>query len=233
MTKSEGILLVDKPKEKTSFSLVSCLRRHLGITKIGHAGTLDPFATGLMVMLVGKNYTQKSDLFLKDNKQYVTRFEFGVSTDSYDCTGVVTGRSEYIPSLEEVQEKLQFFQGQIAQVPPMFSAKKIHGKKLYELAREGKEVVRQPSHVWVQMELLDYCYPYIDFKIDCSKGTYIRSLAHDLGQMLGCGAHVTVLQRTASGKFSVKDAIDGSLLFSREGNGDEMKELIQASLIMV
>jgi tRNA pseudouridine55 synthase len=208
-----GVLLVNKPRDKTSFSLVGVLRRLLKVQKIGHAGTLDPFATGVMVMLIGKKYTRLSDSFLCADKEYVAQVYLGIETDSYDSDGIITNQSPLIPTLEQVQEALKSFTGEIDQVPPMFSAKKQGGKKLYELARKGICVERPAVRVMLTTQLLDYAYPYISLRIQCSKGTYIRSIAHDVGQLIGCGAHLSELQRTRSGSFLLEHCIDGSLLF--------------------
>ncbi len=208
----EGILLINKPKGKTSFSLVAALRRRLGVKKIGHAGTLDPFATGVMVMLVGRNYTRLSDQFLSKDKEYVAQVLLGISTDTYDCEGKIRIQSDLQPDLKKIQEILSYFQGEIEQIPPMYSAKKWQGKKLYQLARQGKEVERVPAKVHIETRLIDYHYPYLELQIKCSKGTYIRSLAHDIGEKLGCGAHLINLKRTRSGHFHLNECIDGELL---------------------
>lgn len=211
-TPPEGILLVDKPKGKTSFSLVSMLRKQLNVKKIGHAGTLDPFATGVMVMLIGKKYTRLSDSFLHADKEYLAEARLGIDTDSYDCDGIVVAESDAIPSLEEVKAALAHFQGFIMQVPPMFSAKKKNGKKLYELARKGESIEREPVKIHLETRFVSYEYPFLVFDVTCSKGTYIRSIAHELGKILGCGAHLSNLRRTRSGDFLIKDCIDGKLL---------------------
>lgn len=209
---AQGILLVDKPKGKTSFDLVRMLRKRLGVKKIGHAGTLDPFATGVMVMLVGRDYTRLSNQFLLCDKEYAAQINLGISTDTYDCEGQILSRSEAIPTLMEIEKALAAFQGEIDQIPPMYSAKKVEGKKLYELARKGIEIERAAVKVTLHIELIAYAYPYIDIKVACSKGTYIRSLAHDIGVKLGCGAHLSALKRTRSGTFLLKDCLDGSRL---------------------
>lgn len=209
----EGILLVDKPRGKTSFSLVGALRRLTRIQKIGHAGTLDPFATGLMVMLVGKNFTRLSQSYLCQDKEYECKMLLGISTDSYDCDGKTTATSDYIPTLLEIEKALASFQGTLQQIPPMFSAKKIDGQKLCDLARRGIEVERKPISVTMKTTLLDYTYPYLSLNVSCSKGTYVRSIAHDLGNLLGCGAHLSELRRLRSGSFHVKDSINGALLY--------------------
>lgn len=209
---TEGILLVNKPKGKTSFSLVGMLRRHLNVKKIGHAGTLDPFATGVMVMLIGKKFTSLSDSFLNDDKEYVAEVKLGVSTDSFDCDGEVTGTSDLIPTEEAIRQAVNSFQGRVLQVPPMFSAKKQNGKKLYELARKGETVERPPVDVEMTTTILKYEFPFLVLHVKCSKGTYIRAIANDLGNLLGCGAHLTNLQRTRSGRFSIDQCLDGTLL---------------------
>lgn len=208
----EGILLINKPRGSTSFSLVSKLRKILNVKKIGHAGTLDPFATGVMVMLIGKNYTRLSDQFLGQDKEYRARLYLGMATDTYDCEGTIQSQSSLCPSLADLEKVLKHFQGWIDQIPPMYSAKKIKGQKLYDLARQGKEVERSPVKVHVHIQLESYNYPYIDVSVKCSKGTYIRSLAHDIGQQLGCGAHLVELQRLRSGSFHINECMDGSSL---------------------
>lgn len=208
-----GLLVIDKPKFKTSFSLVSALRRLTKIKTIGHAGTLDPFATGVMVMLVGKHYTRQSEQFMNQDKEYLATVFLGVETDTYDTEGSVVLTDPYVPSLSEVEEALCHFQGKIFQIPPMFSAKKVEGKKLYELARKGIEIERAPVQIELKTTLLSYNYPEIKLKIECSKGTYIRTLAYDLGKKLKTVAHLSALVRTRSGQFHLKDCLNGELLF--------------------
>jgi tRNA pseudouridine55 synthase len=214
----EGILLVDKAKGRTSFSLVHTLRKRLGVKKIGHAGTLDPFATGVMVMLIGRRYTRLSDQFLCSDKEYLAEVYLGVTTDTYDCEGAETSRSSLIPTLEQVQDALTHFQGEIEQIPPMYSAKKIQGKKLYELARKGQEIARAPVKVKVETHLIRYEYPHLELRFVCSKGTYIRSVGYDLGKLLGCGAHLSNLKRTRSGKFCLEDCVKEEELQSASFN---------------
>lgn len=209
-----GILLIDKPKGKTAFSLVGALRRILKVKKIGHAGTLDPFATGVMILLVGAEFTRQSDSFLLKDKEYIAQMRLGISTDTYDCEGKILQQSTLVPMLEEIEAAVERFQGEIDQIPPMFSAKKQNGKKLYELARQGKEVERPAVKVNVSTQILSYAYPYLTLRVACSKGTYIRSIAHDLGCMLGCGGHLENLQRIRSGSFHLSECLDGSLLFA-------------------
>ncbi len=207
-----GILLVNKPKGKTSFHLVYLLRKLYGIKTIGHAGTLDPFATGVMVLLIGKACTRLSSHFLCQDKEYIATLRLGIQTDSYDCDGVITNTSDLIPSQEALLEVISHFQGVVLQTPPMFSAKKIKGKKLYELARKGICIERDAKEVTMQTTLLHYEYPFVSIRVACSKGTYIRSIAEDIGKALGCYAHLSDLTRTRSGIFSLKDCIDGALL---------------------
>lgn len=222
----EGYLLIDKPEGRTSFSMVAELRRHTGQKKIGHAGTLDPFATGLLVLLLGKKWTTKASEFMGQDKEYRTTIRLGISTDSYDRDGTVTSISDYMPSLEMVQESISHFQGEILQVPPMFSAKKVAGTRLYEHARSGIEIERKPCLVHVVTELVEYTYPYLQLKINCSKGTYIRSIGHDIGLLLGCGGHLSELRRTKSGKLSVEKALDGSILSLAEISKNIQQEAI-------
>jgi tRNA pseudouridine55 synthase len=208
----EGILPICKPQAKTSFSLVTVLRRLTGIKTIGHAGTLDPFAKGVMLLLVGKRFTQLSNRFLNQDKEYLATVHLGIETNTYDIEGQVVAQSSHIPSLGEIEEALLKFQGTIMQIPPMFSAKKVEGKKLYELARKGITIERQAVPVTMHVEMIDYAYPYLELKVQSSKGTYIRSLAHDLGIELNCGAHLSALTRTRSGHFSINDCCDGARL---------------------
>lgn len=215
-TLPNGILLVDKEAGSTSFHLVSLLRKLTRVEKIGHAGTLDPFATGLMVMLIGKDFTRKSDTFLLSDKEYRATLQLGTSTETYDLEGAITDRSEKIPSLPEVELALRSFQGEILQTPPMYSAKKVAGKKLYDLARRGITIERQPVLVRIAIQLVSYQYPLLEISVQCSKGTYIRSLAHDIGQFLGCGAHLFELCRTRSGAFRLEEAIPQALLKNKE-----------------
>lgn len=213
MHRFEGILPINKPIGKTSFSLVSMLRKLTGIKTIGHAGTLDPSASGVMLLLIGKSYTRLSSRFLNQDKQYLATLHLGIATDTYDLDGQTTAQSPLIPTKDKLQETLLQFQGSIKQIPPMFSAKKIQGKKLYDLARKGIVIPRAPVTVTIKMELLSYTYPHIQLKVDCSKGTYIRSLAHDIGSSLSSGAHLSQLIRTKSGNFSLSDCCDADRLF--------------------
>jgi len=210
----EGIHPINKPPGKTSFSLVRAFRKKTNIQKIGHAGTLDPFAEGVMIILVGRNFTKQADTFLNQDKEYEAILRLGIATTTYDPEGEVAATSDHIPTLAEIEEALSKYQGTIEQVPPMYSAKKVNGKKLYELARKGIEIERQPVTITLETKLLEYTYPHLRLHIKCSKGTYIRSLAHDLGKDLRCGAHLINLTRTRCGPYHLKDCIDGSALYT-------------------
>lgn len=207
MPPHEGILLLDKPKGITSFRLVQILRKRFGVKKIGHAGTLDPFATGVMVMLIGRNFTRQSNQFLACEKEYVAELFLGKATDTYDVEGTVTQESTYIPSEEEVKSALTSFQGEVMQVPPMYSAKKVQGTRLYKMARQGQEIEREAVKVCLNTTLVRYAYPLLELRIVCSKGTYIRSIAHELGQKLGCFAYLQNLRRVRSGTFTIDQCI--------------------------
>jgi len=211
-----GILLVDKAAGCTSFDLVALLRRLTKIEKIGHAGTLDPFATGVMVMLIGREFTRRSDEFLSSDKKYRASLTLGIATDTFDKEGQIVSQNDLIPSLQEIEKALLYFQGEILQVPPMFSAKKIKGQKLCDLARKGISIQREPVKVKLKTKLIRYEYPYLEIEIECSKGTYIRSIASELGEMLQCGAHLSVLSRIRSGHFSLDQCIPQALLKTPE-----------------
>lgn len=203
----EGLLLLDKPENKSSFYLVKRIRSLTKVKKVGHAGTLDPFATGLMILLVGKNYTRKSDQFLNCDKAYETTLHLGYQTETFDRDSAAQFVSDKVPTLDLIQEVISTFQGEILQTPPMYSAKKIAGKPLYELARQGKVVERAACKVKVDVTILNYTYPFLKLRVKCSKGTYIRTLGHEIGEKLGCGAYLQDLRRLNSGIYSVEDAI--------------------------
>ncbi|NGX37132.1 MAG: tRNA pseudouridine synthase B [Chlamydiae bacterium] len=211
---SKGILPVNKPSNKTSFSLVHALRKITRIKKIGHAGTLDPFADGVMILLIGREFTRQSGTFLNQDKEYTATLHLGIETTTFDPEGEITAQNATIPTLSQIKDALTYFQGQTSQIPPMFSAKKVQGKKLYELARKGIEIERKPIQVTLQTELISYDYPNLILHITCSKGTYIRTIANDLGKLLTCGAHLKKLTRTRCGPYHLKDCIDGKRLFA-------------------
>lgn len=208
-----GFLLIDKPKKITSFDVIYKLRKITGIKKIGHAGTLDPLATGLLLCAIGRPATRQIDQFIKLDKTYQAKIKLGEISDTYDKEGQVTKiECNKIPQ-KEIAKILKKFQGQIKQVPPMFSAKKIKGQKLYDLARQGKTVKRPAQNIIIyNLKIIKYKFPYLDIEIKCSSGTYIRSLAHDFGQTLGCGALLADLKRTQIGQYSLKQAVKLSQL---------------------
>ena len=203
--KHQGILLIDKPLSVTSFSLIPKFRYLFNEKTIGHGGTLDPLATGVMVYLIGRNYTKTADSFLLDDKAYEATILLGEERDSYDVDGIITQTSDKIPTYAEINEAMAAFNGVVDQIPPMFSAKKINGKKLYELARKGQEVERLPKRVQMQTSIIAYNYPHIEISVTCSSGTYIRSIAHDLGLMLGCYGCIKALKRTRSGSYLLEN----------------------------
>jgi len=212
----EGILPVNKPPGKTSFSLITALRKKTNIRKIGHAGTLDPFADGVMILLIGKTFTRQADTFLNQDKEYIATLTLGATTTTFDPEGEITSQSDHIPTLSEINEALTHFQGTFQQIPPMYSAKKVQGKKLYELARKGIEIERKPCTVTATTTLLSYDYPTLTLKVACSKGTYIRTIAHDLGQILTCGAYLKKLTRTKCGPYSLEDCVNGQDLYPKD-----------------
>jgi tRNA pseudouridine55 synthase len=204
----DGAILVDKPSGPTSHDVVDAIRRKFGIKKVGHCGTLDPNATGLLIIVLGRG-TKLSERLMGDDKVYEGTIKFGESTDSYDSDGELTGSLPVMPmTLDELNNEAATFIGDLMQVPPMVSAIKKGGVPLYKLARKGIEVEREPRLIHIyNFRFTDYAEPLGQFRVACTKGTYIRSLAHDLGQKLGCGAHLTTLRRSASGKFDVADAL--------------------------
>ena len=204
----EGVLLVDKPGDHTSHDVVARLRGKLRMKKIGHAGTLDPMATGLLVILIGKA-TRLSQFLIGVDKEYEGAIELGKTTDSQDADGQMM-ETRPVPSLTEAElhAAIQGFLGDQYQMPPMHSAIKIGGVPLYKKARQGEEVEREPRFIRVMSwDIVRFGLPRFDFRMRVTKGTYVRTLAHDLGQKLGCGAHLAALRRTASGAFSVADAL--------------------------
>jgi tRNA pseudouridine55 synthase len=202
-----GILNINKPPGVTSFHVVSRVRRLTGIRKIGHAGTLDPMASGVLPICIGRA-TRMVEYLLDQPKTYRGRIRFGVATDTYDSEGQVTAERD-ASALEgqAVEWTLGRFAGDIDQVPPMYSALKRDGRPLYEYAREGKRIDLPPRPVRVySIELIDFEAPYAEIAVECGRGFYVRSLAHDLGEALGCGAHLAELTRTRSGPFSLEEA---------------------------
>ena len=203
-----GFLNIYKPKGKTSHDVVAILRRITKVKQIGHTGTLDPFAEGVLPICIGK--ATRLIEYLKDDKAYISTVQLGKSTTTYDLEGEVVEISDKTPSLEEIEAELNNFRGDIEQLPPIFSAIKVKGKKLYEYARKGEEVEIQPRSVNIsELELLNYDKENrtLELYIKCSKGTYIRSIAHDLGKNLNCFGHLIKLVRVKAGDFLVENAI--------------------------
>lgn len=203
-----GFLLVDKPVGPTSHDIVDAARRVLRTRKIGHAGTLDPFASGLLILAVGK-MTKEISKFVGLDKAYEATLRLGATSDTMDRTGAIAEQKDCAPvSREAFEAALEKFRGEIDQVPPMYSAKKVGGKKLYELAREGVEIERKPVRVTIhELDLAEFAWPHAKIRTRVSSGTYIRALADDIGKALGCGAYLEELRRTAIGSFDVKDAV--------------------------
>ncbi|MBC7262413.1 MAG: tRNA pseudouridine(55) synthase TruB [Chloroflexi bacterium] len=202
-----GILNINKPRGVTSHDVVARVRKITGQRKVGHAGTLDPLATGVLLLCLGQA-TRVAEYLAASDKVYRTRLRLGISTDTYDAEGQITSQSKVAVSRDQVEQALQAFTGIQEQMPPMYSAIKRDGIPLYRLARRGQVVPRQMRKVEIHdIHLLIWEPPELEIEISCSKGTYIRSLVHDIGQRLGCGAHLMTLTRIASGQFRVEDAI--------------------------
>ena len=225
----DAILLVDKPATWTSFDVVNFVRARFNIPKVGHCGTLDPAATGLLVLVLGK-FTRLSGALSGVDKVYEATLKLGIETDSEDMDGTIIRQSDCSNITEDMlRNTIASFMGKSMQIPPMVSALKKDGKKLYELAREGKEVEREPRPIEIfdikptRIEL-----PECDFTVHCSKGTYVRTIASDIGKKLGCGAVLSGLRRTQAGKFSIDDAVSVDTLKTFEQA--ELKEFVEKFL---
>lgn len=204
----DGVLLVDKAPGMTSHDVVAITRRVLNTRKVGHCGTLDPLATGLLIITIGRG-TKIQDLLMSEDKEYIGTIRLGQATSSQDADGEVT-EERPVPDLSrtQIEEAFGKFQGDFYQTPPMVSAIKKDGVPLYKLARQGKTVEREPRFVHIyNHEILGIALPKIEFRVVCSKGFYVRTYAHDIGQLLGCGGHLQALRRTASGKFRVEGTL--------------------------
>jgi tRNA pseudouridine55 synthase len=221
-----GILLVDKPKGPTSHDIVHEVRKRFHVKSVGHCGTLDPMATGLLVLLLGKA-TKLSDRLMGEDKEYEGTLTLGVTTDSQDAQGEKL-EEKPVPAFteEEIRNAFQSFKGDLLQVPPMVSAKKIGGIPLYKLARKGEEVERKPRLVHIyRIDILRQALPEVDFRLVCTKGTYVRTICHDLGQKLNCGGHLSRLRRTGSGQFRVEKAYPLPEI-EKWGHAELVKQLI-------
>ena len=221
-----GIILIDKPQEWTSHDVVGKLRGILHERRIGHSGTLDPLATGLLVVFVGRA-TRAVEFAEADRKEYVAGLRLGMSTDTQDITGRILSEGSDIPDEPEVRNVLERFKGELEQIPPMYSAVKIGGKKLYELARKGESIERKPRHITVfGLEITGRSDDDYILDVVCSKGTYIRTLCHDIGMSLGCGGCMSSLRRIKSGVFSVEDAYTISEVQEAADRGEADKLLL-------
>jgi len=202
-----GFFIVDKPVGPTSHNIVTLVRRGTGVRKVGHAGTLDPRASGVLILCLGPA-TRLSEYLSTSSKRYEAVVRFGTATQTYDAEGPVLRQTEAVPTLEEIQAVLPEFRGEIEQVPPPFSAIKVRGKKAYELARAGQDVQLEPRTVTIHLlRILKYQPPDLLLDVECTAGTYIRSLAHDLGARVSTGAYLASLRRTRAGPFSLEDAV--------------------------
>ena len=199
---------IDKPPGMTSHDVIDRVRQRLKIRKAGHTGTLDPLATGVLVLCLGRA-TRLSSYFADHDKTYSAHIRFGVRTSTLDAEGEVIARSGSVPGrLEDVRVAVDAFLGEIEQIPPMYSARKMDGRRLYKLAREGTEVARRPSRVRIYgIDIIEFRPPDLHLTVSSSKGTYIRTLADDIGRQLGCGAYLAGLRRTAAGPVSVDDCV--------------------------
>jgi tRNA pseudouridine55 synthase len=225
-----GVLVVDKPVGLTSHDVVQIIRRGTGIRRAGHTGTLDPRASGVLVILIGPA-VRLSEYVSASDKRYQATIRLGSSTDTYDSEGVVTGSTSAVNlSEEEFTEILQQFVGEMEQVPPPYSAVKVKGRKAYEMAREGEEVDLAPRIINVySLEVLEWAPPEAVIDVYCSSGTYVRSLANDLGKALGTGAHLVGLRRTKSGRFTLRDAVPLRRLQESFDAGNWYRHLIPAA----
>ena len=219
-----GILLVNKRQGWTSFDAVNFCKSVFNTREVGHLGTLDPMATGVLAVTVG-SATKLFDMFLNKTKTYVAEFTFGYSTDTLDAEGQIEDKCDTIPTLEQIEAVLPEFQGEIEQMPPKYSAKKVNGKKAYDLARSGKEFELKPSKVTIHnLKILDYSNGVLKLEIECGAGTYIRSLGRDIALKLNSLATMTKLTRTQLGAWNIKDCIDIK---------DNTNEFIQSKLLQI
>jgi tRNA pseudouridine55 synthase len=221
----DGVLLIDKPAGMTSHDVVDCVRRHFGFKKVGHCGTLDPAATGLLILVL-ERATKLQDRLMSDDKAYEGTMILGVSTDSQDADGAIIAEKPVPPlTAEDIEEVLAKFRGDIQQIPPMVSAVKHQGTPLYKLARKGQTVEREPRLIHIyDLRVLSLELPRITFRVACTKGTYVRTICSDVGDLLGCGAHLHELRRTRSGKFDVTEAHQLKMVLTQ--TREELKSLI-------
>lgn len=223
----DGMLIVDKPSGMTSHDVVEFIRRKFEIKKVGHAGTLDPSVTGVLIILIGAA-TKLSSRFANDDKEYEATLILGKKTDSGDAEGKVLSVGDFSKVTEaHIEDIFNGFKGKIEQVPPMVSALRFKGKRLYELARRGREVPRKPREVYIkELKIKNIDIPRVDFSVVCSKGTYIRKLCDDIGDKLGCGAHLSYLRRLRSGEFTIEKSVSMEKLKSLS-SGELEKHLLK------
>ena len=204
----DDILVIDKPQGMTSHDVVDAVRRRFNIKKVGHCGTLDPMATGVLVVLMNKA-TKLSAKLCCDDKEYICQITLGASTDTHDSTGNIIEKRQLSGMIEaDIKNAILSFEGKQKQIPPMVSAKHHNGERLYKLARKGVVVHREPVDIDIKnIDIISITHNRIELKVACSKGTYIRTLCHDIGKKLGCGAHMSSLRRIRSGAFHINDAI--------------------------
>ena len=220
-----GIVIVDKPAGWTSQDVTARLRRVFGTRRIGHGGTLDPMATGVLQVFVGRA-TRGVEFFEHADKTYEAVLRLGTVTDTQDSTGTVLEKRPVTVTEAEFRDILPKFTGEIAQIPPMYSAIKVDGKKLYELARAGKEVERKPREITIfSLELLEFSGETAKIRVHCSKGTYIRTLCHDIGAALGCGGCMETLRRTAAGEYTLADSVELDTLLNAERPEDYLRDV--------
>jgi len=224
---SDGLLIVDKPAGPTSHDIVQKVRQLLGTRRVGHGGTLDPAATGVLLVAAGQA-TRFFPYLSKENKVYEGRIRLGFATDTYDASGRPDAEEcRDLPSIYKLIPAMKAFEGGILQTPPRYSAKKLGGRPVHRLARAHKEFALEPSAVTVvRFTLRAYRPPFVDFEAECSAGTYIRSLAHDLGRRLGCGAHLDALRRTAVGPYTLSDAVPLAELEEAAARGEAARHIL-------
>lgn len=220
-----GIVIVDKPAGWTSQDVTARLRRVFGTRRIGHGGTLDPMATGVLPVFVGRA-TRGVEFFEHADKTYEAVLRLGTVTDTQDSTGTVLKKRPVAVTEAEFRDILPKFTGEIAQIPPMYSAIKVGGKKLYELARAGKEIERKPREITIfSLDLLEFTGETAKIRVHCSKGTYIRTLCHDIGAALGCGGCMEALRRTAAGEYTLADSMELDTLLNAERPEDYLRDV--------
>lgn len=223
---ANGIIIIDKPQEWTSQDVTARLRRVFGTKRIGHGGTLDPMATGVLPVFVGRA-TRAVEFFEHAQKEYIATLRLGLLTDTEDTSGRVLEEREVHVTKEDVERVLLSFFGEQEQIPPMYSAIKVNGQKLYQLARAGKEVERQPRKIEIYaLELLEADGNDYSIRVSCSKGTYIRTLCKDIGMALGCGGCMAALRRSKAGEYSLADAVPLAELLEKSDRGENVEALL-------